>query len=825
MDSRFIILGRAPSQEIMDSSGSEPIDYDFVIPIQPSKIAKLAENRNWHIAVQIEKNNHYPSATFAYGGEYGITWYGEIAIDSPGAFVWPLNNSGATELNPVNNVLAGTDFNGSTNQTSLMIRYISNGNYQQTIQSSGMEWLANIGDPLNNGDPYRAQLVTRDPVNPQEMAIKFSYSGVSTFSSAMPYLDSGFTVLKEKNSYTSSPEEGDLYDYNLWVSLSDVFQNATYRGTVSIGIRDPFYIIMNATTGVRYAGTTFAQLSQSFNSVQDAANQAVIETTSGQTIKLLREINANLFIPVGSINGITNYDVDRDIFILDFDKHRINGNITISGVGSIASQVYLSGLGIINGTLTIDGRNINVVSDAEVIGNTFIYDTDLTGYEITERHHSPIIVGENSQGRARIVSSVRAADTDVVIETIERVFFEGEFDRITFNEDSTTFDFDGHARFDNAMVSEIEVAENAEIYIANGSSVTSGFITPTGRTARIYLESGATIAGTITQTGNGVVSRLYSSFTGNGTYDLTEFENNVVNLTRQVSYVNLQAAINMAAPGDRLRVREMTVNNTETIRVEVSGLTIEGIQRDYSPLERYETLNKSPRYRNRAESVFTGDFDIESSGVEINGLAFDFTSGKNLLIENDDVRLDYVWVTKDHAMSGIEAAVEVDSVQNLVINESAFTDIADYTVQNFSKNNLNYRRHAILLSGVLSGITIHNSDFREVDGKNIGVTGASVTDIVIADNDHRRSIYGNYDEDAIMHFNVVSFTSGLIHDIDVNQPNIEVVRVNTTTTNALVENVTIEGVNVTGIIQRNHITLRNSASDVVYSGYIFKTTC
>jgi hypothetical protein len=37
---------KAPSQAFIDTSGTEQIDFDFVIPLQVSKIATLAENRN-----------------------------------------------------------------------------------------------------------------------------------------------------------------------------------------------------------------------------------------------------------------------------------------------------------------------------------------------------------------------------------------------------------------------------------------------------------------------------------------------------------------------------------------------------------------------------------------------------------------------------------------------------------------------------------------------------------------------------------------------------------------------------------------------------------
>jgi hypothetical protein len=807
----------APSQEFMDAQGSVNVTYDFEVPIQISKIAKLAENRHWHIAILVEKNNNYDTSAFAISTEYGVTWYGEIALDSPGAFVWPRQNFGGSDpLNPMNNVLVGTDFEGSTNQTNLMVRYISNGNYQQTIQASGMQWVSNVGNPLNNGQPYVADLVTRAPMNPQEMAIKFSYSGVSQFNPSLPFLDDQFKVLMEKNSFTSSPEEGDLYDYNLFVSLANVFQNGTYRGVVNIGIRDPFYVILNVIDRDYFAGTTFGQLTQSFgfNSTQEAANAAVIDATSGQTIKLLREINANLFIPMGSISNLANYSSDRSTFILDFDKHRLNGNITIEGFGTMPSHVFLSGLGIISGTLTIDGRELSVTSDAEVMGNTFIRDTSLSSYRITERHHSPIIIGQTNQGRTRIVSTNNAVDAVVHIETIERVYFEGGFERVVFDNNSTSFDFDAHARFDNATVEEIELKQNAEIYIADGSSITSGFITPSGRTARIYLESGATIAGTLVNAGTNGALRSYSTFTGSGTYDLTEFHGNVVNMRTQVSYDTLQTAITFAQSNDVLRVRETSLD--EIVYVD-RMLTIEGVQRDYSPRERFETFNEAPRFRNRAESVLTNNLFITSGNVSINGMKFDLAQGKSVQINEDNASLEYVWVTKSHVQSGVEAAILTTNVANLTIDQSAFTDIYN-SIAEPPLTTTNSNRHAILMSGVSDNITITNSYFYEVDGKNIGVTGTSLSNLQLINNEHNRSVNGSEDNDAVIHIQVNQFTSGLMDDILIVTPYIRSIRINTATADALVESVIIRNVRVEGIAQLNHISFFNSAANTVVSG-------
>jgi len=775
----------------MDAQGRVNFSYPFEVPIQVSKIAKLAENRHWHIAILAEKNNDFASSSFYVHQEFGVTWYGEIALDSPGAFVWPLQPSGGEDpLNPMNNVLVGTDFEGSTNQTSLMVRYISNGNYQQTIQASGMTWESNIGNPLNNGLPYKANLVTSTPQNPQEMAIKFSYSGVSQFNPSLPYLTDQFEVLMEKNSFTSSPEEGDLYDYNLFVSLADVFQNGTYRGVVNIGIRDPFYVILNLNTENYYAGTTFGQLSQSFgfSGVQQAADQAVIDATSGQTIQLKREITANLFIPVGAISILADYSADRGSFILDFDKHRLNGNITIQGFGTNPSQVYLSGLGIINGTLTIDGRELSVTSDAEVMGNTFIHDTSLSSYRISERHHSPIIVGDSNQGRTRIISTNNAIDAVVHIETIERVYFEGGFERVVFDNNTTDFDFDVHARFDNATVAEIEVLQNAEIYIADGSSITSGFITPSNRTARIYLESGATIAGTLDSDGENGSNRLYSTFTGSGIYDLTEFHGNVVNMRTQTSYTSLQTAYTAALTNDVLRIREMVLDEAVYFNFE-TDITLEGIQRDYNAFERYESF-EAGSFRNRGESVLVNLLDITRSGTTINGVKFDLAVGKQLTTSADDSTFEYLWVTKSHAQSGIEAAVLITNVSGLLVDESAFVRIAS-TVQDEN-------RHGILMSGILNNIHVQNSNFELIAGKNIGVTGASFENVQFNNNTHERSMDGDTNNDAMIHIVNREFKDALIENITMIDPFIRGIVVQTNEISSIVQNITINNVDVIG---------------------------
>ncbi len=799
----------APDDAFMTNSGTESIDFDFEIPIQPSKIAKFA-GRNWHIAVLVEKNNNdYGNAGFNILSDFGMNWYGEILLDSPERIVWPLPEQdflGDETLNPDNNVRFGSPFDDPLNKTSLMVRYISNGNYEKTIQSSGNTWVSDATNPLANGDPFTATLVGRDPSSPQEMAIRFNESGLTNLASSTKFLTDQSTLIREKSLFTSSPETGDEYFYQLFVSLAPEFQNGTYKGVINLGLRDPFYVILNVDNDELYAGTPFARLSQTFSTVQAAADKAIVDATSGQTIRLLREIDANIFIPMGTTTGLNvgaglNYTSDRSMLTVDFDSFQINGNVIVSGIGNIDSTLIFSGFGTINGDLTIDGRRLDVQSNAEVLGNTLIYNTSLGSYTISEFHSGDIIVGNNNQGRTRIVSLNERVQPKVVIDTIERIFLEGKFDRVTFVQNSTAFDFDGHARFESATVKEVFVNENAELYFDSGSSVTSGFTVASSKTARVYLETG-----NLPNQGS------------SGDIDLVRFlDQNVVNLSNSSVHSSLQDAINEASNGHTLIVREYI--NTETITID-KPIRIEGIQRDYSPLERFETSNKAPRFRNRGESVITNLMTINSDDVILNGLKFDLASGQQLSIKGDNATLTHLWVTKNHVINGLENAVTIESVSGLLIQDSAFMDILD-RVTVTKQPAVNYNRHGILMSGVLENITIRDSHFNDIDGKHIGVTGTSLNNLLLTNNTHHRSLDGNADNDAIMYFETTTFENGLVSGITVTDPFIRTVVLKTLDNNARFENITVSNVTVGGTDTNqllSNVAVINDKNNSIFSG-------
>jgi hypothetical protein len=1000
LDSGLSSWSRDLSGLIGTNSGTETIDFDVELPIQPSKIAKFA-GRNWHIAVLVEKNEDYTNAGFSILSDFGMNWYGEILLDSPNAFVWPnpiTGSGGDPVLNPQNTVRFGTSFGDSElNKTELMVRYISNGNYEKTIQSSGNTWVSDASNPLANGNPFTATLVGRDPSAPQEMAIRFNESGINDLTQSLRFLTDQSTLIREKSLFTSSPETGDEYFYNLFVSLAPEFQNGTYRGVINLGLRDPFYVILNVENDELYAGTPFARLGQTFSTVQEAADKAVVDATSGQTIRLLRDLNANLFIPMGATAGFSspsfnvgqlNYEVfnnasstpistsafntllsnatvfasgvvdavhtdvfskpngnlptplnqavpndeknvlnwssvtqletilgvngigpenfalrltgffvpqetgtytftiegddavdltisgivvasqyggnslkalgtntgtinlvagvavsfqvrhqegssdealrvfwrrpsqsggdtnwyqyknelaasnlaytqNRSNLTLDFDSFSVDGNVVIQGLGSIDSTLTMSGFGSILQDLTIDGRNLQVISNAEVFGTTYVYNTSMSSYIISEQQHGEIIVGNNNQGRARIVSLNERVQPRVTINTIERIFLEGEFDLVTFIQNSTAFDFDGHARFESATVKEIIVNENSELYFDSGSSVTSGFTTANGKTARVYLESG-----------------VLPNELGSGTFDVTEFnQQNVINVTTSVVYATLQAAIDAATNGQTLRVREYV--NAETITIpDNKSITIEGIQRDYLAFERYSTLDKAPRFRNRGESVLTHAMTIESDEVTINGLKFDFATSQSLSVNADALTLTNTWVSKSHTMSGVEAAIRLESVSGLLITDSAFTDIANINgnrLGNPSSNN----RHGLLFSGVTQNIIIRDNHFREIDGKNIGFTGASLTNLTIDNNNHNRSVYGIELIDAVVAIEVDHFSSGLIRGLTITNPYISPIQILTSVANAVVQNIEIRNVIVDGLNFNTSLYFKNTASNAL----------
>jgi hypothetical protein len=722
---------RAPTQAFMDTSGADLIDFDFAVPIQVSKIAKLAENRNWHIAVLVEKDqNAYDKTSFAVLGQFGVTWYGEISITSPNAFVWPLNSDGGTDLNPQNHVLFGSTFTDATNKTNFQVRYISNGNYQHTIQSSGT-WISNVGNPLNNGQPYTATLVNGNPTHPQEMAIRFSSSGISTFNEDLPNLTSDLQVMNEKNSFTSSPEIGDLYDYHLWVQLADEFQNGTYRGTVTLGMRDPFYVILNLDDHQYYAGTTFAQLTNSFQHVnaQEALNAAVTDATDPQltiqTIKLLREINANLMIVVGGDNTATN-EINYGLNV-DFDKHRLIGNVSITGQGVAASTVTLSGLGIISGTLEIDGFNLSVISDAEVLGTTLIKNTSLSSYNITERHHGVITVGSDNVGRARIVSSNNAVDARVNINTIERVFLEGGFDRVTLQNASgrqNQFQWISHVRLDNATVEEIFATVDAEVYVASGSTVTSGLHVSTGKNMKLFVEQFAS------------VNEVFVG-SGAGTFDYIRFTNLVHNQTRNLSYSTIQAAIDAANVDDVIYVTEGTFSQDVNVN---KRLHLLGLQYDFRGIER----NSSSR--NRGESTLTGNISVTNDDAVLNGFKYVSSNDNKITVTRNDVTFKSMLMTSTSSSTTSQLVVLSD-VSGFEINQSAAVD---------SHTGITI----IAFSGTVSNLNINNNVFHSINGDAIGSTSnrVSLTDFVIQDN--RFVLSGSSTNEILLDFPIID--SGLI---------------------------------------------------------------
>jgi hypothetical protein len=257
-------------------------------------------------------------------------------------------------------------------------------------------------------------------------------------------------------------------------------------------------------------------------------------------------------------------------------------------------------------------------------------------------------------------------------------------------------------------------------------------------------------------------------------------------------------------------------------------LTIEGIQRDYSPFERYSTTEDTLRFknrrntvlrlRNRGETVLSGLVTIEStsSSTTLNGLKLDLAAGKQLLVEANNATLTHTWVTKSHAMSGVETAVLFNSVDGTLIDQSAFVEIHD-GITTSSKDSTSHRRHAILFSGTVEHTTIQNSNFEEVDGRNISLVGTFGQNIVLQNNEHNRSIFGG-SLDAVYYVDLNSFSSGLIQHNQINESYISAVQIETNGSQPLVENLTISGLTVTGIIQDVLIQISNSQTSAVVSG-------
>ena len=345
------------------------------------RVAKVALNNNaWYIGALIEDgfNNDLTEETFVTNGNYGVNWFGELQVSQDAIIRWA-------------DVDAGTDFYGVGTTTTMItansdpvttesVTFKSNGFYQQRMSSS-TTWSA-VGDiPLNEINGNEAKLTTKSAqstFSPQEfglgVALNYDDVSVNTRLDTQPITIRGHQLDTENYNAqiwrARTREAGDEFSNIVFrVALADVFQNATYEGTLTIGISNE--------TDILDAATALTQAESGL--VTSGSVVGVYATSEQELIDLLS--NSSIQVPIYLQNGFIELTTAPSITVANTALKPVIGDIFITG-----DDIQITNLTMLYGDLYIEGNQVfltktNIMSHSPG-GDLYIKALNFTGANI-----------------------------------------------------------------------------------------------------------------------------------------------------------------------------------------------------------------------------------------------------------------------------------------------------------------------------------------------------------------------------------------------------------------------------------------------------------
>jgi hypothetical protein len=490
----------------------------FTIKVLGSKIAHLAENNTWNVAVYVDDGDVTEGEySFEVLSGFSMGWYGEINVPGGTEFDWGVVEHDSTYSDHPAAVVNDVNF-------------ISNSYYQQNIYAD-QYWESDIYHPVT-GVMYLGELDnTGDTDGVQEFALRAHEDSV--YANSIQVWDYSRSL---GISDGATPEAGDDYDYNMWLKIADHFQNGTYDGLIYLRISDPQYLVWNVTQDELYTST----------------QNAVDAASHGDELKFVRE-------PQSSIGTIyidmdNYYSGGSSLLTFNIDKHDVTGNLNISA--DYTGTLNITGSGSLDGNMVIGGEGLSVNNTTDIDGyvelNNISYSS---GYTADGIHTEGIYM----DGMGRLTLSDDAVDQTVTVRTDRRVILNGAVKDVIMAYSDANIRVEGD-------VDSITANTKNEIYMADYSSV--GTIDITGNYySKIQKEvnadfDSATITGTKTS------------------LDYTEYLDLVINYTQDTHYSTIQAAIDAANPNDVIRLTESVF--TEDLVIDVESLSIQGLQYDHT---------------------------------------------------------------------------------------------------------------------------------------------------------------------------------------------------------------------------------------------------
>jgi hypothetical protein len=365
---------------------------NFVFEIQ-FRVSKVALNNNaWYIGALVSNGlvNQRPEDDFFFEGFYGMNWYGEIEVVSGTGVQW-------------DEVDAGTDFYGPNTTASMInvstgdlasVKYITNGYYQQRIFSSA-QWVATEASLPLVGEDNFATLTTnsaQSAFTPQTfgigVALDYDDINVNTRLDSVPITLRGH--LLDLDSYnpilwrSRTLESGRTFSNLIFrVALANSFQNATYQGTINLGISNETDIIPAATA------LSFAE-----NGLVTSGAFVGVYAENEEELKDLLA-NNNIQVPIYLRNGFIEITTAPAITIANTALKPVIGDVFITG-----DNISITNLTMLYGDLHIIGNSI-LLTNTQLTshspgGDLYVKGTQFTGSSINVE--GSVFVSNNASG-------------------------------------------------------------------------------------------------------------------------------------------------------------------------------------------------------------------------------------------------------------------------------------------------------------------------------------------------------------------------------------------------------------------------------------------
>lgn len=372
--------------ELVNSSFETVSQTEFVLRVD-FKISKVALHNNlWYLGALITNgaDSDLTEETFSTEGPYVVNWYGEVVIPDNSEVRWEDVNAGSDFGDP--NTESYITEVGTGNRVT--VTYISNGYYQQRVKSSASWEATESSLPVVGNDNF-AYLTTEASIsnftaqafgvdvaleydNPDNRQVRLD-TELKTFRNHE--LDANYDLLNPNIWRSRTPETGQgFYNFVFRVAISEFFQNATYVGDITVGIRNEADII-------------------SFSEYEQIADETAITTTSyvgiyasnqEEFITLIQDTDVQL--PIYLRNGFVEITTDSAITGTNQALKPVIGDVFISGNGTDLSEINIlyGDLYVLGDNVQISDVNLNTHLDQYIAATNSLSSSGITLSALTD---------------------------------------------------------------------------------------------------------------------------------------------------------------------------------------------------------------------------------------------------------------------------------------------------------------------------------------------------------------------------------------------------------------------------------------------------------